>query len=70
MDREKEGSSQGEEKPMLIRNLIEIIVILVLSAIGLFVYLYAKRKVSDAESSMIIRKKKDIGREATQREED
>lgn len=55
---------------MLIRNLIEIIVILVLSAIGLFVYLYAKRKVSDAESSMMIRKKKDIGREATQREED
>ncbi|MDO4788894.1 MAG: hypothetical protein Q4A19_07035 [Johnsonella sp.] len=55
---------------MLIRNFIEIIIILVLSAIGLFVYLYARRKVSDAESDIVIRKKKDIGRETTQKKEE
>ena len=45
---------------MLIRNIIEIALIIILFIVGIVVYLYLKRRISDAESDLVIRKKKEI----------
>ena len=45
---------------MLIRNIIEIALIIILFIVGIIVYLYLKRWINDAESDLVIRKKKEI----------
>ena len=45
---------------MLIRNIIEIALIVVLFIVGIIIYLYLKRRIDDAESDLVIRKKKEI----------
>ena len=45
---------------MLIRNIIEIALIIILFIVGIVVYLYLKRRINDAESDLVIRKKKEI----------
>ena len=43
---------------MLIRNIIEIALIIILFIVGIVMYL--KRRINDAESDLVIRKKKEI----------
>ena len=45
---------------MLIRNIIEIALIIILFIVGIVVYLYLKRRINDAESDLVNRKKKEI----------
>ena len=45
---------------MLIRNIIEIALIIILFIVGIVIYLYLKRRIHDAESDLVIRKKKEI----------
>ena len=45
---------------MLIRNIIEIALIIILFIVGIIIYFYLKRKIDDAESDLVIRKKKEI----------
>ena len=45
---------------MLIRNIIEIAFIVILFIVGIIIYLYLKRRIDDAESDLVIRKKKEI----------
>ena len=45
---------------MLIRNIIEIALIVILFIVGIIIYLYVKRRIDDAESDLVIRKKKEI----------
>lgn len=45
---------------MLIRNIVEISLIIILFIIGIIIYFYLKRKIDDAESDLVIRKKKEI----------
>ena len=45
---------------MLIRNIIEIALIIILFIVGIVVYLYLIRRINDAESDLLIRKKKEI----------
>ena len=45
---------------MLIRNIIEIALIVILFIVGIIIYLYLKRRIDDAESDLVIRKKKEI----------
>ena len=45
---------------MLIRNIIEIALIIILFIVGIVVYLYLKRRINDDESDLVIRKKKEI----------
>lgn len=45
---------------MLIRNIIEIALIVILFILGIIIYLYLKRRIDDAESDLVIRKKKEI----------
>ena len=45
---------------MLIRNIIEIALIVILFIVGIIIYLYLKRRIDDAESDLLIRKKKEI----------
>ena len=45
---------------MLIRNIIEIALIIILFIVGIEVYMYLKRRINDAESDLLIRKKKEI----------
>ena len=45
---------------MLIRNIIEIALIVILFIVGIIIYFYLKRKIDDAESDLVIRKKKEI----------
>ena len=45
---------------MLIRNIIEIALIVILFIVGIIIYLYLKRRIDDAESDVVIRKKKEI----------
>ena len=44
---------------MLIRNIIEIALIVILFIVGIIIYLYLKRRIDDAESDLVIRKKKE-----------
>ena len=44
---------------MLIRNIIEIALI-ILFIVGIIIYFYLKRRIDDAESDLVIRKKKEI----------
>ena len=45
---------------MLIRHIIEIALTIILFIVGIVVYLYLKRRINDAESDLVIRKKKEI----------
>ena len=45
---------------MLIRNIVEIALIVILFIVGIIIYLYLKRRIDDAESDLVIRKKKEI----------
>ena len=45
---------------MLIRNIIEIALIIILFIVGIVLYFYLKRRIDDAESDLVIRKKKEI----------
>ncbi|EIC96653.1 hypothetical protein HMPREF9970_2902 [Lachnoanaerobaculum saburreum F0468] len=45
---------------MLIRNIVEISLIIILFIVGIIIYFYLKRKIDDAESDLVIRKKKEI----------
>ena len=45
---------------MLIRNIVEIALIVILFIVGIIIYLYLKRMIDDAESDLVIRKKKEI----------
>ena len=45
---------------MLIRNKVEIALIVILFIVGIIIYLYLKRRIDDAESDLVIRKKKEI----------
>lgn len=45
---------------MLTRNIVEISLIIILFIVGIIIYFYLKRKIDDAESDLIIRKKKEI----------
>ena len=45
---------------MLIRNIIEIALIVILFIVGIIIYLYLKRRIDAAESDLVIRKKKEI----------
>lgn len=45
---------------MLIRNIIEIALIVILFIVVIIIYLYLKRRIDDAESDLVIRKKKEI----------
>ena len=45
---------------MLIRNIVEISLIIILFIVGIIIYLYLKRRIDDAESDLVIRKKKEI----------
>ena len=45
---------------MLIRNRVEIALIVILFIVGIIIYLYLKRRIDDAESDLVIRKKKEI----------
>ena len=45
---------------MLIRNIVEIALIVILVIVGIIIYLYLKRRIDDAESDLVIRKKKEI----------
>ncbi|MFC2282860.1 MAG: hypothetical protein ACFNJJ_02920 [Lachnoanaerobaculum saburreum] len=45
---------------MLIRNIVEISLIIILFILGIIIYFYLKRKIDDAESDLVIRKKKEI----------
>ena len=45
---------------MLIRNIVEIALIVILFILGIIIYLYLKRRIDDAESDLVIRKKKEI----------
>ena len=45
---------------MLIRNIVEIALIVILFVVGIIIYLYLKRRIDDAESDLVIRKKKEI----------
>ena len=45
---------------MLIRNIVEIALIVILFIVGIIIYLYLKRRSDDAESDLVIRKKKEI----------
>ena len=45
---------------MLIRNIIEIALVVILFIVGIIIYLYLKRRIDDAESDLVIRKKKEI----------
>ena len=45
---------------MLIRNIIEIVLVIILFIVGIVIYLYLKRRINDAESDLVIRKKKEI----------
>ena len=45
---------------MLIRNIIEIALTVILFIVGIIIYLYLKRRIDDAESDLVIRKKKEI----------
>ena len=42
---------------MLIRNIIEIALIVILFIVGIIIYLYLKRRIDDAESDLVIRRK-------------
>ena len=43
---------------MLTRNIVEISLIIILFIVGIIIYFYLKRKIDDAESDLVIRKKK------------
>ena len=45
---------------MLIRNIIEIALIVILFIVGIIIYFYLKRRIDDAESDLVIRKKKEF----------
>ncbi|EFU75713.1 hypothetical protein [Lachnoanaerobaculum saburreum] len=45
---------------MLTRNIVEISLIIILFIVGIIIYFYLKRKIDDAESDLVIRKKKEI----------
>lgn len=45
---------------MLTRNIVEISLITILFIVGIIIYFYLKRKIDDAESDLVIRKKKEI----------
>ena len=45
---------------MLIRNIVEIALIVILFIVGIIIYLYLKSRNDDAESDLVIRKKKEI----------
>ena len=45
---------------MLIRNIVEIALIVILFIVGIIIYLYLRRRIDDAESDLVIRKKKEI----------
>ena len=45
---------------MLIRNIIEIALIIILFIVGIVVYMYLNRRINDAESDLVIRKRKEI----------
>ena len=45
---------------MLIRNIVESALIVILFIVGIIIYLYLKRRIDDAESDLVIRKKKEI----------
>ncbi len=45
---------------MLIRNIVEIALVVILFIVGIIIYLYLKRRIDDAESDLVIRKKKEI----------
>ena len=45
---------------MLIRNIVEIALIVILFIVGIVVYMYLNRRINDAESDLVIRKKKEI----------
>ena len=45
---------------MLIRNIVEISLIIILFIVGIIIYFYLKRKIDDAESDLVIRKKKEV----------
>ena len=45
---------------MLIRNIVEIALIVILFTVGIIIYFYLKRRIDDAESDLVIRKKKEI----------
>ena len=45
---------------MLIRNIVEIALIVILFIVGIIIYLYLKRRIDDAESDLVIRKKTEI----------
>ena len=54
---------------MLVRNIVEIIIILALVTIGISIYIYAKKRIDDIESDITIRKKIDIYGEKLEGEE-
>lgn len=45
---------------MILRRVIGLIILATLLIGGVIVYTYAKRRVSDVESTLVIREKKDI----------
>lgn len=45
---------------MLTRNIVEISLITILFIVGIIIYFYLKRKIDDAESDLVIRKKKEL----------
>ena len=52
---------------MLIRNIVEIALIVILFIVGIIIYLYLKRRIDDAESDLVIRKKKEIKEDTFQK---
>lgn len=59
-EKRKADFKVSKEGVMLIRNIVEIALIIVLVIVGIIVYFYLKRRIDDASSELKIRKKKEI----------
>ncbi len=56
---EKE-TKRGYGGVMLIRNIVEIVILVLIFAVIFVIYVYAKRKVMDIESDLTIMNKSDL----------